>query len=359
MPALQDFHAPEGAPWARDAIVQWLAPALGDVIANDRIVVTNGAQSGLVAVLGAIAREGDVILADAVTYQGMTNLCRTLDVTLTPVETDRGGMRPDALAAACAQLKPRALFLVPCLQNPTAVTLSPERRTSIVEIARRHDCLIVEDDVYRHLLADAPPPIATLAPERTVYVNSFSKTVAPGLRYGAVVAPPEYIGDIAAMQRVACWSISPLNALVATLLIEEGHFDALVRRQRDELRQRQAHPARAPVALRRADARRLDACVGPPARPLAIELVRRRRARTRRGRAARRGLRHRAQPGAACGARQRRRRALARRVVERDANARRAAGAAAAARSATAERALARPRCRRSKPRTRWSSAPA
>ena len=236
--SLQDFHAPHGAPWAREAVAKWLAPALGGVY-KDRVVVTNGAQSGLVAVLGAIVQSGDVILADAVTYQGITNLCRTLDVTLVPVEMDREGMRPNALEAACVQWQPRAVFVVPCLQNPTTATLSAERRAEIADIARRHDCLIVEDDPYRQLLSDAPPSIASLAPDITIYISSFSKTIAPGLRYGAVVAPEALVDDIAAMQRVACWSISPLNSLVGTLLIEEGRFDTIVTQQREELRHRQ------------------------------------------------------------------------------------------------------------------------
>ena len=238
--ALQDFHEPEGAPWAREGIVKWLKPALGDALSAERVVVTNGAQSGLVATLSAVARRGDVILADAVTYQGMTNLCRTLDVTLAPVEIDRGGIRVDALDAACAQLHPRLIFLTPCLHNPTTATLSTDRREAIAAIARRHECLIIEDDVYRHLLEDAPSALAAMAPERTIYVTSFSKTVAPGLRYGAVVAPMDFVGDIAAMQRVACWSISPLSSLVGTSLIESGQYDALAAQQRAELRQRQA-----------------------------------------------------------------------------------------------------------------------
>lgn len=236
---LQDFHAPEGPAWAREAVASWLAPATGAHDAQ-RVVITHGAQSALGCVLGAIARAGDVVLADAVTYQGMAALCRTLDLDLRPVTMDDEGMRPDALEAACREHEPRVLFVVPCLHNPTAITLSQARREQIAEIAERHDLLIVEDDVYRPLVDDAPPAFARLLPARTVYVTSLSKTVAPGLRFGAAWAPPGLVADIAAMQRVSCWSVGPLNALVATRLIEEGTLARIVEAQADELRLRQA-----------------------------------------------------------------------------------------------------------------------
>ncbi|WP_342619546.1 PLP-dependent aminotransferase family protein [Rhodoferax sp. GW822-FHT02A01] len=235
---LQDFHAPEGPSWAREAVATWLEPVLGERDPG-RIVIAQGAQSALSSVFGAIARPGDVVLADAVTYQGMTALCRTLNLVLQPVEMDQDGLRPDALENACNEHRPRALFVVPCLQNPTAITMTLERRGHISEIARRHDLLIVEDDVYRPLVSDAPPAFARICPERTVYVTGMSKTVAPGLRFGVAIAPTALVGDIAAMQRVACWSIAPLTALVATRLIEDGTLDQIVAAQTGELRARQ------------------------------------------------------------------------------------------------------------------------
>jgi DNA-binding transcriptional MocR family regulator len=235
---MQDFHAPAGPLWAREAIAGWLAPTL-DALDPGRVVIAHGAQSALGCVLGAIARAGDVVLADAITYQGVAALCRSLDIELRPVAMDDEGLLPDALDAACTEHQPRALFVVPCLHNPTAITLSMNRRERIVEIARRHDMLIVEDDVYRPLVDDAPPALAQMAPERTVYVTSLSKTVAPGLRYGAAVAPAALVADIAAMQRIACWSVSPLNALIATRLIEDGTLSQIIDAQRVELRLRQ------------------------------------------------------------------------------------------------------------------------
>ena len=237
-PALQDFHAPEGPAWAREAAASWLS-AIGEVDPT-RVVLSNGAQHGLACVLGGVARPKDVILADAVTYQGISALCRSLELDLRAVAMDRGGMVPELLDRACAQLRPRAVFLVPNYHNPTATTLTVDRRHALLEIARRHNVLIIEDDVYGPLLDDRPPTFASLEPDLTVHVTGLSKCVAPGLRLGFVVAPRALIGDIAAMLRINCWSIAPLGALVGARMIEDGIIQRIVEEQKEELRARQA-----------------------------------------------------------------------------------------------------------------------
>lgn len=237
--ALQDFHAPEGPAWAREAMASWLASTSG-VNEPARIIMTNGAQHGLACVLGALARQGDAILADAVTYQGIGALCRSLDLALKPVAMDRGGMRPDALEAMCAEHRPRAVFLVPTLHNPTTITLDAERRRALADIARKHQALIIEDDVYRPLKENPPAAFIASDPDITVHIGGLSKCVAPGLRLGAVLAPKSMVADIAAMLRINCWSTSPLNALIATRMIEDGLVARVIAGQRQEFGHRQA-----------------------------------------------------------------------------------------------------------------------
>jgi len=237
--ALQDYHPPEGPLWARAAVADWLNGVAGGGDAG-RVVLTDGAQHGLACVLRALTQPDDVVLADSITYQGISALCRSQGVDLRGVSIDREGMRPDAFEAACSTLRPRAVFLVPSLHNPTTVTLSEERRRALAAIARRHNVLIIEDDVYRPLLDRAIPSFATLEPELTVHISGLSKCIAPGLRYGFVVAPRAVLGNVAAALRIDCWSISPLTALVATILLEEGTAKRIIEFQREELRRRQA-----------------------------------------------------------------------------------------------------------------------
>lgn len=234
---LQDYQPPEGPLWARAAAAAWLAPFAGG---NDpgRIVLADGAQHALACVLAATTQHGDTILADAVTYQGVKALCHSHGVQLRGLAMDREGVLPDEFEAACAQGAPRAIFLVPSLHNPTTVTLSLTRRHAIIAIARRHNVLIIEDDVYGPLLEERPPSFASLEPELTVHIGGFSKCVAPGLRTGFVAAPRALVAGVSAMLRIDCWCISPLSALVATMLLEEGLIEELVSQQREELRAR-------------------------------------------------------------------------------------------------------------------------
>ena len=236
---LQDYHPPEGPLWARAAIARWMAGSAGDGD-PERIVITAGAQHALDSVLGAIAKRGEVVLADEVTYQGIGALCWMHGLNLAGVPMDREGMLPEAFERSCLQLRPRAVFLVPTLHNPTTITLSEKRRRDLAAIARRHNVMIVEDDVYRPLGIDQPPSFASIEPELTVYIGGLSKCVAPGMRLGFAIAPRAVAGQIAACLRINCWSVSPLTALNATQILEDGTVERIIAAQREELRHRQA-----------------------------------------------------------------------------------------------------------------------
>lgn len=235
----QDYHPSEGPLWAREAASAWLGQ-YGVTAPAQRLLITEGAQHGLACILRAMTTRGDTLLADAVTYQGINALCRTLGLNLVGVDGDAEGMLPEALERACALHAPKALFLVPSIHNPTAITLGLKRRRALAEVIERQGLLLIEDDVYRPLLDDSLPSFAQLLPARTIHVTALSKCIAPGLRMGFVLAPEQWVADISATLRIDCWSISPLSALVATRLIEGGQAGAMVVAQREELRARQA-----------------------------------------------------------------------------------------------------------------------
>jgi len=236
--SMQDYHPSEGPEWARQAMASWLRQQ-GVNAHADRIVLCEGAQHGLSITLRSIAEAGDTILTDEVTYQGISALCKMLDIHLVGIETDQDGMRPAAVRRACKKHRPRALFVVSSIQNPTAVTLTLERRRELAAIAEEQQLLLIEDDVYKPLLDASTQPIVNLLPERTIYVSSLSKCIAPGLRMGFVLAPPDLVADIGTSLRVDCWSVPAMSALIATHLIESGRAQDLVVVQREELRARQ------------------------------------------------------------------------------------------------------------------------
>src|SRR5262249_26309518 len=149
---------------------------LGLPIDPDRIVLTNGAQQGIASAFAALLAPGEAALSEPLTYSGIIDDANRSGHALKGVATDREGMRPDALDRAATETGARVVSLQPTIHNPMCSTMGEQRRRDIVAVARRRNLLLVEDDVYGLLPERRPPPIAALAPERTVYVTSASKS---------------------------------------------------------------------------------------------------------------------------------------------------------------------------------------
>lgn len=228
-----------GAPPHRAAGVEWLARH-GLRAAPTEVAVVNGAQHGMAMAMAAAARPGDVVLTEQLTFYGMKSVATLLSLRLHGVAMDEFGLIPEALEAACRQVAPKALYCIPTLQNPTAAIMPAERRESIAGICRRYGVVIVEDDIYGFLSSDGPPPLTSFAPELGVYVTSFSKSVAPGLRIGFVKAPPALLERIGSNLRATTWMATPLMAEIAARLIRSGEAARLADAQRSEARARQA-----------------------------------------------------------------------------------------------------------------------
>jgi len=152
---------------------------------------------------------------------------------------DDEGLLPDALDAACRADRARLLFVNPTAHNPTTATMSPARREAIAALARTHDLIVIEDDVYGRLPERRPPPLAALAPERTVYIGSAAKSVAPGLRLGALHCPPHLLSPLADAQHDLFLTCPPLMAELFAELVRDGTAERLGLRQRQEAALRQ------------------------------------------------------------------------------------------------------------------------
>ena len=128
-----------GSPADKDAASAWLSRrAL--VPAQERVFVTPGAHPALLGIFSILAKAGDVLLCEAVTYPGARSIAAQLGLQVVGLPMDKDGIDPDAFADACKRLKPKALYLNPTLQNPTTLTIPETRRTAIAVVARRTDC---------------------------------------------------------------------------------------------------------------------------------------------------------------------------------------------------------------------------
>jgi DNA-binding transcriptional MocR family regulator len=227
-------YPPEGgAPEHRAAGAEWVRRG-GFATSAERVLVTSGSQHGMTSVFAALFGPGDVIATEALTYPGMKTLAGLLALRLHGVAMDEQGLRPDAFAAACRARRPKALYCVPTLQNPTTAVMPAARRQEIAAIARDHGVLIVEDDVHGRLLARPQPPLSTFAPEHSVYVTGTSKVLAPGLRVGFTVAPAPLFPRIAAAIRGTTWMAAPLMAEIASRWIRDGTAETVLARKRKE-----------------------------------------------------------------------------------------------------------------------------
>ncbi|GLK81203.1 PLP-dependent aminotransferase family protein [Methylopila turkensis] len=223
----------------KDAASSWLGRrAL--VPAQDRLFVTPGAHSALHGVFSILAKPGDVILCEAITYPGVRSIAAQLGVRLVGLAMDEDGVTPEALEEACARHAPKAIYLNPTLQNPTTLTIPEHRRTALAAVARANELPIVEDDAYGFLPTKKISPFAAIAPDLTWHVAGLAKCIGAGLRAAYVVAPSARAAwPFVAALRAATVMASPLTVALATRWIEDGAADAMLRFIREETAARQ------------------------------------------------------------------------------------------------------------------------
>ncbi len=168
--------------------------------ALDGLLITAGITQGIDLVCTLCSMPGDVALVESPVYHFALQILRDHHLELWPVATDVGGLIPEAVAEAVSQAhargkRPRMLYTVPTFSNPTGRTLTPERRERLLELAVQHDLLVLEDDAYRELWFESPPPPSLLShgSGAVIRFGSFSKILAPGLRLGWLQTEPEFV----------------------------------------------------------------------------------------------------------------------------------------------------------------------
>jgi DNA-binding transcriptional MocR family regulator len=229
-----------GSSMDKDAAGVWLARR-GLTVSHERIFVTPGAHPALLSIFSMLAKPGETVLSENITYPGMRSIAAQLRLQLFGLPMDEHGILPDALAMACEREKPKALYLNPTLQNPLTLTIPETRRREICAVARRFQVPIVEDDAYGFIPVHGPPPLAALAPDLTWYIGGLAKCIGAGLRLAYVVAPDSRSGwPFSSAMRAGNVMASPLTVALATRWTEDGTADAILRFVRAEAEARQA-----------------------------------------------------------------------------------------------------------------------
>lgn len=248
--ALLRYQPHGGRPHERASVARHLARR-GLTVAGEQVMLVDGAQHGLATTVMALLQPGDVVAVDALTYPGFKLLAEAHRLELVAVPAGTEGPDPDALATLCKRRRVKALYTMPTMHNPLGWVMSASRRRALVAVARRHGLLVIEDAAYAFLVEKAPAPLAALAPETTVYVSGFSKSVATGLRVGCVAAPPQWVGQIERAIRATTWNTPGVMTAITCGWLDDGTVDRLEAGKRQDARARQQLAAQVLRSLRR------------------------------------------------------------------------------------------------------------
>lgn len=241
---LMAYHPGFGAPGQRRAGADWLAPCLGER-SPDCMLVSPGAQAALAATFSVLCRPGDTVVAESLTYPGFRGVATQLGLRVVACASDAHGVLPGSLDAVCRRERARAVYLVPTLQNPTAVTMPVERRREVARVIDRAGAWLIEDDPYSRLYDTPAPAVSSFLAKRSVYIGTLAKTLSPGFRIAYVACPaPDVAERVAAALRAFALMPAPLMAAVVTTWIREGRAEAVLKAVRTEARARRALAAR-------------------------------------------------------------------------------------------------------------------
>jgi len=239
------YSPTEGLPGPRDYVAERLERVDGRRPDESELMLTSGAVEAMELVGKAFLDRGDRVLVEAPTYLGAIMAFQSFEAVVEGIPLDEDGLAVDELERTLASgPAPKLLYTIPDFQNPAGVSLSAERREALVELARRHGVLVLEDVAYRELsfVDERPPSLWSLAPELVVQAGTFSKTFFPGVRLGWAAGPAEVVSKLV-------WAKQNTDQCAGALgqrLLEEygrrGHLDeglararALYRSRRDAI----------------------------------------------------------------------------------------------------------------------------
>ena len=203
--------------------------------APELVLFAGNGRQALAGVLAALVPAGERLAVEALTYPVVKGIAARLGIRLVPVAVDDRGMRPDALRAAGPLA---AVYLQTTLHNPLGITMDDDRRHALADVLAERDLIAVEDQVNGYL-DESEPPLAGVAPERTVLVDSLSKRLSAGLSLGFAVAPMSWTDRIAAALRSGGWTPSGFALAAAAQWVEDGTAERVQRAKRADAAERQ------------------------------------------------------------------------------------------------------------------------
>src|ERR1700716_3881751 len=197
---------------------------------SEQMVFTANGRQCIAAALAAVVPTGGRCGVEALTYPFIKGIAARLGVTLVPLAMDEGGVRPDSVQKAHREAHLSAIYIQPVVQNPLGMTMSSTRRADLLRVVEKLNLLVIEDNVYGFL--DNEPPLAALAPESCIVLDSLSKKAAPGLTLGFVVPSRRLRESVMAAVRSGGWTASGYAFAAAHRMMSDGTVSELSRLKR-------------------------------------------------------------------------------------------------------------------------------
>jgi DNA-binding transcriptional MocR family regulator len=225
-----------GTPAVRTVAAAYLSRGGWNPAAEQLVFTGNGRQS-IAAALGAVVPTAGRCGVEALSYPFIKGIAARLGISLTPLAMDEGGIRPYAVQKAHREAHLSAIYIQPAIHNPLGMTMSPARRADLLRVVEKLNLPIIEDNVYSFL--DGEPPLAKLAPDSCIVIDSLSKKVAPGLTLGFIVPPQRLRESMMAAVRSGGWTASGFAFAAAQRLMADGTVAELTRLKRLDASARQ------------------------------------------------------------------------------------------------------------------------
>jgi 2-aminoadipate transaminase len=240
-------HGPQGYPKLREFVAEKLGRWRGINATVDDVLITSGSGQGIDFINQVLLEPGDTVILEEFTYGGYLSKLRRIGVNIVGAPLDDGGIRSDALGRILAELKaknitPKYICTVPTIQNPTGSIMPLGRRQELLGLSRQYGVPVFEDECYADLtwgaIADAPPALYALDPGQVVHIGSFSKTLAPALRLGYMIADWSFLSRVVAMKSATDSGTGALEQMVVAEYFSQhfqDHVDELSRTLKDKL----------------------------------------------------------------------------------------------------------------------------
>ena len=213
----------------------------GVAIDVQHVLILSGSTQGIGLISRFLLKPGDEVIVEVPTYLGAINTFRALGARVIGVPMDNEGIRIDLLESILARRHPRFIYTSPTFHNPTGVVMSYERRKRLLQIAKRYQIPILEDDAYGEIFFDGKehqPLKAMDKHEQVLYLSTYSKILAPGLRVAWLVAPSTMVERLSLHKQVFDLNTNALGQWAVSELLQQGFIDEHVQRLREQYQQK-------------------------------------------------------------------------------------------------------------------------